>query len=180
MIETFVIDWPILSILGLAFGAFAPRGRWWRSRAFVAGFASALVFTVVALVSYVIAPDWMWMYFLDPAEVWWAVPLVLVAYLAVYAVTFAAAISLREVGPKLVWLMVAVGAVMEVAVVGITWDRYHLIGTRQEWLADAAHELLTLSPTGPALTISLLGPVFFVTLIASSVAVWRQRNQVKG
>lgn len=174
VIETFVIDWPILSILGLAFGAFAPRQRWWRSRAFGAGLVSAIVFTLVALISYVIAPDWMWMYFLDSAEVSWTVPPILVAYLAAYAMSFAAAVALRDLGPQLLWLAIAGAALMEVVVVSITWDRYHMIGTRQEWLAGTAHELLTVGPTGPARAISLLGPVFLVTLVVSVILVSRQ------
>jgi signal transduction histidine kinase len=176
VIETFIVDWPILSILGLAFGAFAPRHQWWRSRAFAAGLVSATVFTAIALVSYVIAPDWMWMYFVDPAEVSWSVPLVLVAYLVVFALSFAAAVALRDIGTKLVMLAIAAGVLMEVTVVAVTWERYHLIGTREEWASGAAHDLFALGPTGPARTISLLGPVFLVTLVASGLAVWRQRR----
>ncbi len=176
MIETFIIDWPIMSLLGFVFGAFAPRERWWTTRAFRAGLASAAVFTLVALISYFIAPDWMWMYFLDPSRVAWVVPVILIAYLAVFAVSFAAAIALRELGPKLVWALVAGCAVLEAAVLAITWDRYHQIGTRQQWLADAAHELVTPTPTGPARTISLLVPVFLIVLGASLVSVWRNRR----
>lgn len=176
MIETFLIDWPVLTILGFAFGAFAPQQRWWRSRAFFAGSASAAVFTLVALVSYLVAPDWMWMYFLDPAGVSWAVPLILLAYLGVYVIAFASAVALSSVGRKLVWAGVAASLLVELALVAITWDRYHLIGTREQWLKDAAHELLTATPTGPARTISLLGPVFMAALALSAVAVWRARR----
>lgn len=175
-IETFIIDWPVLALIGLAFGGFAPRDAWWRSRAFYAGFAAAAAFTLVAMLSYLVAPDWMWMYFLDPDEVAWSLPLIPLGYLFVYVVGFAAAIPLREASRRMWWAALAVTVAMEVVVIGVTWDRYHLIGTTREWLNDTAHELFTPTPTGPARVIGLMSPVFVVVAVAAFVYVRRQQR----
>ena len=159
--------------LGILFGAFAPSDGWWRSRTFKAGSVAALVFTFVAFASYAVAPDWMWMYFLDPSDVAWALPAIAVAYVVTYLLGFAAAIELKQLGTKVVTAAAAAMVVGEIVVIALTWSRYHLVGTRSEWLEGNAHELFSVSPSGPVTTIGLLVPVFFVVLAASLVYVWR-------
>jgi hypothetical protein len=171
--ETFIIDWPVLVLLGLIFGWFAPSDRWWRTRAFAAGAVSAIAFTSTAMVSYVLAPDWMWMYFLVPEDASWSVPLIPIGFLFVYALSFAAATALRRVGRTVVWAAAAFAGAAEVAVVALTWDRYHRVGTAREWLQGSAHELFTTQPTGPVRTISLLGPAFLAVTVVALVLVIR-------
>lgn len=172
-VETFVIDWPVLLFLGILFGAFAPAGDWLRSRAFAAGLATTLVFTAVAFISYAVAPDWMWMYFLTPSDASWALPGIAIGYVGMFLLGFAAAIGIRPVGRGML-VGAAVGALSaEVVVVALTWSRYHLIGTKEEWVAGRAHELFTASPSGPVTTIGILGPVFLVVLGASLFVAWR-------
>lgn len=172
-IETFIIDWPVLLFLGILFGAFAPADGWWRSRAFKAGSFAALVFTIVAFASYAVAPDWMWMYFIDPRDATWALPGLAVAYLATYLLGFAAAVGLKPLGRKA--LAAAAGAMVlaEIGVLALTWSRYHLVGTREEWLRGDAHELLSVSPSGPVKTIGILVPVFFLVLAIALFRTWR-------
>lgn len=174
--ETFIIDWPICVFIGLVFGAFAPRARWWRSRAFAFGLLTVCVFTATAIVSYLIEPDWMWMYFLDPKSVAWSVPFLAIGYVLTFALAFAGAIALRDIGGRAVWTAAALALAAEVVVVAITWDRYHRVGSRAEWAGDSAHELFSLSPTGPARTIGLLGPIFVVVLAASILLARRARD----
>lgn len=176
-IETFIIDWPVLLFLGILFGAFAPRDAWWRSRAFGAGSVAALVFTVVAFVSYAVAPDWMWMYFIDPNDAAWALPAIAAGYGGAFLLGFAAAAGLKPLGSR---ALVAAGAgmlVAEIVVIAITWSRYHLVGTRGEWASGNAHELFTASPTGPVATIGVLVPVFFVVLAAALFYTWRSTRR---
>ena len=175
-IETFIIDWPVLAALGFVFSAFAPQERWWRSRAFKAGLVAAAVFTTTALISYVIAPDWMWMYFLDPSDVSWTVPFIAPAYLFVYASSFAAGVALAQGSRSWTWAAAVASLMLEAAVVAVTWDRYREVGTRAEWLDGTAHQLLTAAPTGPARTIGLLGPVFVVVLVATLIVAIRGRR----
>lgn len=164
MVATFIIDWPVLGLLGFVFGASASPDRWWKSRAFVAGLVSAVVFTATALVSYVVAPAWMWMYLLDHRSLTWTVPFIALGYLFVYVVSFAGAVSLRAARPVLPWIAAAVALLMEIALIVVTWDRYHLVGTRLEWSSGVAHELYDLSPTGVAKTVGYMGPLILVTI----------------
>ncbi|MFN2388253.1 MAG: hypothetical protein ABR575_01400 [Actinomycetota bacterium] len=175
--ETFIIDWPILLLIGIGFGALAPGEGWWRSRAFAAGGATAVVFTAVALVSYVLAPDWMWMYFLDPDEVVWAVPVIVLGYLLFFVLGFAASVSLRSIGISAVAASALGAGVLELAVVAITWDRYHLIGTRAEWLQGRAHELLTAAPEGSAGPIGAMGAAFLVVVGVAWLLAWKARRE---
>ena len=174
--ETFIIDWPVCVLIGLVFGGLAPRARWWRSKAFTFGLISVVVFTATAVISYFLAPDWMWMYFWDPNPVAWSVPLIAIGYVLTFALAFAAAISLRDLGTRAVWIAAGLAAVAEVVMVGLTWDRYHRVGTRSEWLNDAAHELFSTSPSGPVKTIGILGPIFAVVLIGSLILARRSRD----
>jgi hypothetical protein len=165
VIETFIIDWPVLLAIGLAFGGRA-SGRPAR-RAFVLGGVAVLVFTATALISYAIAPDWMWMYFIEPADAAWSLPLIALGYLFFYIVGFAAGVTLRAMSRPSLWSAIATALVLEVGVVALTWDRYHLVGSAAEWASGRAHELFSLSPSGPARTIGLLSPVFLVSLVVS-------------
>jgi hypothetical protein len=155
------------------FGAFAPREAWWRSASFKAGLLTAVAFTIVAFVSYAVAPDWMWMYFLEPSKVAWALPGIGVGYLSMFTIGYSGAVGLRPLGRRIV-AGAALGAVAaELTGVAITWSRYHLVGTRREWLAGRAHELLTLSPSGPVVTIGLLGPAFVAVFAVALFVTWR-------
>lgn len=173
MVATFIIDWPVVGLLGFVFGASAASDRWWRSRAFIAGLVSAVVFTGTAIVSYVVAPAWMWMYLLDHRSLSWTVPLIALGYLFVYVVSFAAAVALRGARPVLPWAAAAVALLMEIALIVITWDRYHLVGTRLEWSSGVAHELFDLSPSGVAKTVGYMGPLVVVTVVACLFFVYR-------
>lgn len=175
-IETFIIDWPMLSFIGLLFGYFSPGERWWSSRAFYWGLASAVAFTAVAFISYAVAPDWMWGYFFAPSEVVWALPGIAIGYLFVFALGFAAAVGLRPLGRTVVGAMIVAALLGEIGAIAITWERYHLVGSRQQWLRGLAHELLTVSPTGPVKTIGTLGAVFAAIFAVSLLFAWRSRR----
>lgn len=174
MVATFIIDWPVLGLLGFIFGAKAAPERWWRSRAFIAGLVSAGVFTLSAILSYFVAPDWMWMYlFSDSDALGWTVPFMVPAYLFVYVASFAAAVGLRMLSPVLVWTAVLIALAMEIAIVAITWDRYHVVGTVVEFNRGRAHELFDPSPTGAAGAIGLMGPVVVATVVVCLVIAYR-------
>ena len=176
MVATFIIDWPVLTFLGFAFGAYAPVQRWWRSRAFLGGAITAIVFTSTALISYAVAPDWMWMYYVDPDKVSWSVPLIGVAYIVLFGFAFLSAVGLKASDVNVVWPLAIVSLAGEVLILALTWDRYHRVGTTVEWLRGQAAELFSVSPEGPVKTIGILGPVFAVTLAVAFVMVYRGRR----
>jgi hypothetical protein len=173
VIATFIIDWPVLIFLGLVFGAWAPPTGWWRSRALLAGAIAAGVFTLTALASYAIAPDWMWMYFLDPDPVSWVVFVIPAAYAFTFLLGFWSAIALKPLGGQAIARAAVVSLILEAVVIGITWERYSEVGTAAEWSAGRANELFSLSPDGDARTIGLMGPVFLVVAVAAFV--WARR-----
>jgi hypothetical protein len=170
----------VLVFLGILFGSFAPAREWWRSRAFVAGTVTAGVFTFVAFASYAVAPDWMWMYFLDPSDVAWSLPGLVVAYVVTYLLGFAAAVGLKPLGTKALAVAGVAMVAAEAGVIALTWSRYHLVGTRAEWLRDDAHELFSVSPSGPVKTIGLLVPAFFVVLAVALFSTWRSARAGPG
>ena len=176
-IETFIIDWPVLTFIGLLFGAFAPEEAPWSSRAFKAGLVTSVAFTATAFISYVVAPDWMWMYFLDPDAVAWSLPVVALAYPVTFALGFAAALGLRSVSRYLVFGAAGATLFAEVVIVALTWDRYRSVGTTKQWLTDQAVPLFGTSPEGPVRVISPLGPVFAIVFVAALVWTWRSRRE---
>jgi hypothetical protein len=176
VVATFIIDWPVLTFLGFAFGAAAPVQRWWRSRAFIAGVITAVVFTSTALISYLVAPDWMWMYYTDPDTVSWAVPFIGIAYIVLFGFAFLSAVGLNASGIRIAWKLAIVSLVFEVGVVAFTWDRYHRVGTTVEWLRGHAAELFSTSPEGPVKTIGVLGPIFAITMAVAFFLVYKGRR----
>lgn len=163
----------MLLFLGILFGSFAPRDAWWRSRAFRAGLAAAAVFTIVAFVSYAVAPDWMWMYFFTPSDVAWTLPGIAAGYVLVFVIAFAGAVGLKPLGRR-ASIAAATGMLMgELGIVAITWSRYHLVGTTREWVAGDAHELFTASPSGPVATIGVLAPLSILVIAVALYVTWR-------
>ena len=161
--ETYIIDWPILAFFGFLFGGRAPLTRWWRSRAFFGGLIATGGLTASAVLSNEDAPDWMWMYYRDPEEMAPVTRLMPAGYLLAYVLSFLGGIGLRRRGRPLP--VAAAGALMsEAAVVAATWDRYHRIGTQEEWERGTASELVTLKPEGMAKKVSGYAPIVFGTL----------------
>lgn len=163
VMETYIIDWPILAFFGFLFGGHAPLTGWWRSRAFVGGLIATGGFTASAVLSNEDAPDWMWMYYRDPEEMASITRMMPAGYVLAYVLSFLGGIGLRRRG-ALLPLAVAVSLISEVAVVAATWDRYHRIGTKEEWEDGTASELLTLKPEGKAKKVASYAPIVFGTV----------------
>ncbi len=123
-------------------------------------------FTAAALLSYMFAPDWMWMYLVDPQDVHAVVKLIPIAYVATFVAAFAAAARLRR--DARAPLLAAAGAciAVELGLVAATWDRYRKVGTRDQWQRGEAADLFALKPQGLAKKISALAP-----LVAGSFAL---------
>ncbi len=163
VMATYIIDWPVLAFFGFLFGGHAPLTGWWRSGAFLGGLIATGGFTASAVLSNEEAPDWMWMYYRDPEEMAPVTRLMPAGYVLAYVLSFVAGIALRRRGRSLP-VAVAGALVAEVAVVASTWDRYHRIGTKEEWEEGTASELVTLKPEGKAKKISGYAPLVFGTL----------------
>lgn len=170
MIETFIIDWPVLAFFGFLFGGASSRIG--VLRALVAGLIPTGGFTASAMLSYNHAPDWMWMYYRDPEEMEPVVRLMPAAYVAAFLLSFVPALRMERSSLRLA-RGVALGA--EAAVVAATWDRYHRIGTKEEWTNGTADELLAVKPQGKAKQISGYLPVVVGTFLAGALVAWGGR-----
>ncbi len=173
MSETFIIDWPVLAFFGFLFGGGAPRRDPWRSETFLGGLIATGGFTASAVLSNKHAPDWMWMYFRDPEEMAGATKLMPMAYFAAYGASFLAA---QRAAPSSVARAVAAALTAEVAVVAATWDRYHRIGTKEEWEQGRADELIALKPRGKAKQVAAYVPLVMGTFGAGVALSWRERR----
>lgn len=179
VVATFIIDWPVVAFFGLFFGNHSPIRSWWRSGAFAGGLIASGGFTAVAMMSYRIAPDWMWMYYRDPDQMRPAVPLMPVGYMLTFFGGFLASLRLRE-KDRSIWPAAAGAVAAEVAVVAATWDRYHRIGTRAEWEEGTASELVTAKPQGLAKQISSFGPIVLATFVLGLFLARRSRASAAG
>ena len=170
VIETFIIDWPILAFFGFwSGGASARIGI---LRGLVAGLLPTTGFTASAMLSYRHAPDWMWMYYRDPEEMEPVVRWMPHAYGAAFLLAFWSALRMEDPGVRRASAL-ALGA--EAAVVAATWDRYHRVGTKEEWATGTADELVALKPTGKAKQISNYVPLVVGTVIAGGLVAWSGR-----
>lgn len=173
VIETYIIDWPVLAFFGFFFGGSSPVAGWWRSRAFTGGLLATAGFTASAVLANKAAPDWMWMYYRDPREMEPVTRWMPAGYVLAYVAAFLAAIGIRRRGGSTT-TAAGVALLSEVAVVAATWDRYHRIGTKEEWASGTADELLTLKPEGKAKKVSSYAPLVFGTL-AFGLLIARKR-----
>jgi hypothetical protein len=170
VIETFIIDWPILAFFGFWFGGASARVG--TLRALIAGLIPTAGFTASAMLSYNHAPDWMWMYYRDPDEMEPVVRWMPQAYVAAFLLSFWSALRMERSGLRSARAL-SLGA--EAAVVAATWDRYHRIGTKEEWAAGTADELVALKPEGKAKQISTYVPLVVGTIVAGGLIAWSGR-----
>jgi len=172
VVKTFIIDWPILILIGLIFGygvkGTPPRGFFW-TRAFVTGKLILTLFIAIVYYSYTLAPDWMWMYFLDTSAlpawcVWYVLILYYFAYTAGFAITVEGRKSHGWYPPLLMIVMIAA----EVLLILALKDRYLAVGTLKEFMAGQAVPLAESQVgTIPAYLTLLLIPLGLICLIWS-------------
>jgi len=174
VVATFIIDWPVLAFFGFFFGNFSSGRSLWRDPAFAGGLMAASGFTGVAMLSYRDAPEWMWMYYRDPKDMERFVPWMPVGYIITFLGAFRAALRLRS-EERSVWPAAAAAVVAEGAIVAATWDRYHRIGTKEEWENGTASELVKTKPQGLAKKISSYGPIVAVTFLVGLLLARRGR-----
>ena len=170
MIATFIIDWPILAFLGFLFGGVAARVG--VARALIGGLFPTAGFTASAMLSYRHAPDWMWMYYRDPKEMDSVVKLMPPAYVAAFLLSFFSVLRMERSSVR---TATGLALASEVAVVVATWDRYHRIGTKEEWLAGTADELVAVKPEGKAKKVAAYMPLVVGTFLAGATIAWGGR-----
>lgn len=180
MVETIFLDWGLSLGAGLLFGIAgrheaARSPRLLATRAFLWGLASLHVGVVaVSAALYAMAPDWMWMYWVDPD----ALPLAVVAlafalYEAAYVAGFALGAELERLRRGAGWAAAGVLFALISAAEATTRTRLFHFGSREEFLAGRAPGGIRLDPlrVEPEMWVLLASGVLSTAAIA--YLVWR-------
>ncbi len=143
MVETFLIDTPVMITFGLLFAPYV-KGREWEkpclSMAFILGLIFATVFVISVIISYKIAPDWMWMYFPnDPSiSILGGIFILSLLYYFPYIGGFLWGMFLYANSILMYWLVIIYFLAMEGIVIGLLFKRYFFVGTRTDFLSGKA------------------------------------------
>ncbi len=166
-LATILIDPGYTLLMGILFGIAALRNR---TRALGAGLVACALFGVgIPALFYLLCPAWMWMYTVDPAKV----PAWFVVYVfALYFIPFLAGFAFvpRRGG----WLLFAVCAVLELALMAALWDRYSVAGTFDEFHRGAA---LPLAKSRLGIFLNFATPVMIAGIVG--LWLWARRAPVK-
>ncbi len=144
VVPTFIIDTPAVFALGvlLSFLALETRARrpFYAVWPFVPAMAICTLFLGTAVLSYLVAPDWMYLYYFPRPELGLArlAYMAAVLYYAPCALGFAIGLDLRRRSRIKALLLLLAAGLCEFLVIRTVYDRYAFVGTRKEWLAGSA------------------------------------------
>ncbi|MBI1909639.1 MAG: hypothetical protein HYS22_05670 [Deltaproteobacteria bacterium] len=177
MVPTFIIDWPFLIFLGLLYG-FAlknPEGRpLFRTRAFVAGTLVLFLFIVVVFWSYRIAPDWMWMYFVEAMNVpGWIVGLILFGYYLTFLLGFLLKFELAKLGKGFPGGALVLSVAASGMIILPVKDRYLNVTTTYGWRAGILGKPLPESDVASAMNMAVAGLI----VIGLLLFLWARREK---
>lgn len=154
---------------------YAPLARetaipFYRTKAFFASVRLAAAFLAVVAVSYAVAPDWMWMYYVRPNEVT-AAGLLYVA-LVFYCLPYATGVFIGQHvclhGQRRRWMIgVITCVIVQVALLVGWWQRYTRVGTAEEFFAGVAQPLVAAQPLNIILNVG--------TVVLAALAYWQWR-----
>lgn len=141
--KTFLIDLPIVILFGMLFSFFERAERYrnlFSSPYLWHGLFFMTIFNVAVLYGALFYPDWMWMYFLEKSPQSWSVLvyLLLFFYYLPYLLGFFFGYELRNKSHFLWWCFVLGLLCAEGWLVVKLFDRYRMIGTREEFLNGTA------------------------------------------
>jgi hypothetical protein len=116
----------------------------YRTKTFVASCRLAGVFLALVLVSYVLYPDWMWMYFISTSDFSFARQISLLGgvFWMLYLIPFLAGyfwgLAFRASNKTAWWAGILLNLALEGFLLFTFWDRYRAIGTREEFFRGTA------------------------------------------
>lgn len=128
-----------------------PEMSVFRTRHFQISFAYLVIFAIgVALVCYIIEPDWMWMYFLDYRKIPTAVVVYAFCfYPLLFCLGYLAAPELEKIRPRLAnRVYQGINVVIVVVIIAFIHRLWH-VGTFEQYAAGPSNEapdLITLKP----------------------------------
>lgn len=168
MIPTFIIDEPFLVFLGIVAGFFVPanwQGSLFRTRAFLAGSFLSLGFMALALVGYLKAPDWMFMYFIPASKVpLWIVVYLFIFYYLLFLAGFFLHRELKKLNSILPWVAGLLFLAGSVAVVLPLLKEYQTVASFDDFHRGMGVSLpesaVGKATTIPAIILAITGLIF--------------------
>ncbi|MBI2346881.1 MAG: hypothetical protein HYV03_08435, partial [Deltaproteobacteria bacterium] len=167
MILTFIIDPPFLLLLGYVFALAIPLASTrtlTRTRAFLAGLCTLIVFCIAVVLSFWWYPDWMAMYFATLSDDsvgarGLVLLLALIFYYLLYCSGFLWGTRVRaQTGRRAWWGVALLGAASALIVVPF-FDRYYAVGTTADFLTGSG---LPLPHSPLALVYNLALPLMLL------------------
>lgn len=160
--------------MGLLFG-YAVKGQHTKSlyqtRAFWSGLAIVFFFSSLAYYSYLLFPDWMFMYFVRAHEIpHGIVALIFLGYFLVYNFGFFLKFDLEKIGRRVPWVAGAIFLLLSGLIILPVRDRYLNVGTLEQYLTGQAIPLSD-SPVGK---LGMLMPV--MAALGLGLFLWSRRQ----
>lgn len=151
MIPTFLIDLPVMLLFGALFAILTRRGGGsfsvFSDAAFWKGIVFASIFNAAVLYAAIVYPDWMWMYFLEEPRLgfWPLLYLFLFLYYLPYILGFylGKVVFARGIAVWIIFCLFCLG--WEGWLIVTLFDRYAVVGTREEFLSGTALSLFSPS-----------------------------------
>jgi len=156
-------------------GGQVPGGRSvCRTRAFVVGLLVLTLFNFTVIYSYLVAPDWMFMYFLKAETIPpWMIGYTLLFYYLVFIFGFFLKTELGKIHPILPWMALGISFLGTVGVILPLKKQYLTVTTFEQFHNTGVGLALSQSPVGeiPA----YLTPVILMAALLG--LLWSRRQQ---
>ncbi|MFH1148890.1 MAG: hypothetical protein V1748_00285 [Actinomycetota bacterium] len=141
-----------------------------KSTYFLVGLAFHFVVAFgVALLCYILEPDWMWMYFTSHEQVPTAIVVyVFAGYFLMYALGFLLVRAVRELSGTAAWAVFGCELALIAVFIGTTWHRLWYVGSIVEYFGTGPDILVGSVRAARPITDTSL---FWVLLVAMPLAV---------
>lgn len=166
----------MLIFIGLFFGygiKDTPTGSVMKTRAYISGKIIVTLFIALVYYSYLLAPDWMWMYFVKASDMSsWIVFYILILYYFAYDVGFFLKIELGKLHKVFPLIALGLALAASVAVTLPLHKRYMNVGTLEQFQSGQTTPLPE-SPVGkvPGTLSAVLLP------LAIGLLIWSRREK---
>ena len=161
-------------LFGFLFSKFAPeipKDGWLRTPAFLHGIVYTTIFSSSALICYLVAPDWMWMYFIPDGTT--PSPILIYVFIFLYYVPYIAGffigVHLRQSIPRAWMLGIGISFAFMVLITWALWERYTVVGTTAEFLSGSGKHLFLEKHS-----VSNILNFYPVVMIGYIIIIWRR------
>lgn len=169
--KTFLIDLPVMILFGALFSIFEfphLKRSIFSSRFFWHGVIFTSIFNLAVVYAILYYPDWMWMYFLEDStnSTSELIYIFLFLYYLPYTLGFYLGYDFKNVSKALWGLLIFSLIATEAWLIIKLFDRYSVVGTREEYLSGTAISLFSpQNPLGPVLNGSVVAMIVYFIFV---------------